>query len=550
MSSMASPWKHPDSGIYYHRVAVPKDIRDQIGKSVIKFSLNTKSLTEAKRLFALHYAETQALFAQARERISLTPKDIEILTQRWFEHALSDIEDQGNFDHYIVKLAEGEPESIGFLLSDALEAGYLKQLKWVGGFVSDVLRDNNLHIPEGSEDHQKLTEKICWRYLELSKIALDRHYDDWSSTGDKFTSRAGDALSVENGEKRIKTPSNLDYKPLSEVTNAFIQYKTERGDWEPKTRADAVAVCEQLVEYIGPTVNPSSITREQLREFSVLLSQLPKNYTRTPRFKDMSLHQLTETVAEEGLSTVATGTVRKKFVFIKSLFKHAEQEEWVDRDRAKGITIPKGIEYKRVPYKPSELEVIFKHTAESERKSDYWLPRIALTTGMRSNEILQLTKADIRKTAGIWCFDINVDADKKAKNENSQRLVPVPEVLIKSGLLKYLESIESGRIFPCVPLGTDGTYSAIYSRRFNKMIASLGLKPNADEEIMRDFHSFRHSFRANSRAFGVPKETADLIGGWRDQEGRTAGDDYGVHFESFIGELKAAVDGIEYDLSF
>ncbi len=90
MSIMATPWKHPDSGIYYHRVEVPSNIRDIIGKSWIKTSLKTRHFSEAKRLFALHYAETQALFVQARNRINLTPKDIEILSQRWFEHALSE----------------------------------------------------------------------------------------------------------------------------------------------------------------------------------------------------------------------------------------------------------------------------------------------------------------------------------------------------------------------------------------------------------------------------------------------------------------------------
>lgn len=548
MSCMASPWKHPDSGIYYHRVGVPKDIRDQIGKSVIKFSLNTRSLSEAKRLFALHYAETQALFEQARERVSLTPKDIEILSQRWFENALSHIEVEGCADHYIMQFSDGDTETADLLITEALELGYHKQLRLVGNFVAGVLEESNLLIPEGSDDHQKLTEKLCWRYLELSKIALDRFHDEWSSTGEKFTSRAGEPLSTEKVRKVAKMPVNLDYKPLSEVVSAFIQFKNDRGDWEQKTHDDALGVCTQLIEYLGPNADPSSITREQLRDFSVLLAQLPKNYTRTPRFKGLSLHQLTEIAADEELPTAASGTVRKKFVFIKSLFKHAEQEEWVDRDRAKGITIPKGVTKKRVPYKPEELEVIFKATEASDRKSDYWLPRISLTTGIRSNEILQLTTSDVKQIAGIWCFDVNADGDKKTKNENSQRLVPIPDVLIKSGILKYVESVESGRIFPCVHVSSDGSYSATYGKRFNALIDRLGLKPDADEDIMRDFHSFRHNFRTNCRAFGVPKETADLLGGWRDQDGRTAGDDYGVHYESFIGELKAAVDSIEYEL--
>lgn len=546
MSSMAKPWKHPDSGIYYHRIEVPSDIRDIISKRWIKNSLKTRNFSEAKRLFALQYAETQALFAQARDRVSLTPKDIEILSQRWFEQALSEIEDEGVTDRYIVRYEGEEYQTIDMLVSDALERGYPQQLRWVKGFVTDVLTENNLLLTEGSDDYKKLTEKLCWRFLELSKIALDRFYDDWSSTGDRFTSRAGETLSTEKGRKVAKTPVILDYKPLSEVVGTFIKFKTDRGDWEQKTHDDALGVCTQLIEYLGPNTDPSSITREQLRDFSVLLAQLPKNYTRTPRFKGLSLHQLTEIAADEELPTAASGTVRKKFVFIKSLFKHAEQEEWVDRDRAKGITIPKGVTSKRVAYKSEELEVILKATAKSDRKSDYWMPRIALTTGMRSNEILQLTTGDVKQLAGVWCFDVNIEGDKKTKNTNSERVVPIPEILIELGLLDYVQGLEAGQLFPCVQLGSDGTYSQTFSKRFAVLRDRLGLKPDPDEMILRDFHSFRHNFRANSRAFGMPKEIADLIGGWRDQDGRTAGDDYGVHFESFIGELKFALDGIEY----
>ncbi len=552
MSTMATPWKHPDSGIYYHRIEVPKDIRDVIGKRWIKNSLQTRNFSEAKRLFALQYAETQALFVQARDRINLTPKDIEILSQRWFEQALSEIENEGVTDRYIVKYDGEEYQTIDTLVSDALERGYPQQLKWVKGFLNDVLTDNNLMLTEGSDDYKKLTEKLCWRYLELSKVALDRHFDDWSSTSERFTNRASEALSTEGKQKAYTKPRKLDYKPLSEVVNSFISYKIQRGDWDDKTQADAEGVCAQLIDYLGANTDPSSITREQLRDFSVLLSQLPTNYSRIPRLKNLSLQQLVDISADEELKTVATGTVRKKFVFIKSLFKHAEQEEWTDKDRAAGISIPKGATKKRKPYNPKELQSIFELTVGAIRVSDYWLPRIGLTTGMRSNEILQLTKADVRQCGGVWCFDVNKDVDtergqaKKTKNDNSQRLIPVPEVLIEAGFIDYVQALDDGRLFPCVHLGTDHTYSSVYSKRFNALLDKLGLKPDDSEGIMRDFHSFRHTFRANCRAFGVLDETVDLLGGWRDQDGRTAGDSYGLHYEAFIHELKVGIDKIDY----
>jgi len=558
MSSMPKPWKHPDSGIYYHRIEVPKDIRSIIGKRWIKNSLHTREFSEAKRLFAIQYSETQALFAQARDHVTLTPKDIEILSQRWFEIAVRDIEECGDTERYMI-LPEGDDHYnlLGELVAEALERGYTHQLKWVRGFVSDVLTENNILLTEGSEDHKKLTEKLCWRYLDLSRIALDRYFDDWKSTTEEFTQRAGDKLSVEKKPKVDPKPRVMDYKPLKEIIASFSAYKIQRDDWDEKTQADAEGVYGQLIEYLGGNTDPSTIKREQLRDFSVLLSQLPTNYTRTPRFKNLSLHQLTELAANEELKTIAAATVKKKFNFIKSLFKYASQEEWIDKDRATGITIAKGVSKKRAPYSPEELNSIFTSTKDTDRKSDFWLPRIGLTTGMRSNEILQLTTSDIRQTSDIWYFDINEDMDveagqaKKTKTDNSRRSVPVPEVLIKVGFIDYVQAIGSGRLFPCVHLGSDKSYSSVYSKRFNTQLDRLSLKPDADEALMKDFHSFRHTFRANTRANGVSKETADLLGGWKDQEGRTAGDDYGVHYESFMSELKTAIDQIDYSqLSF
>ncbi|WP_136679549.1 site-specific integrase [Neptunomonas sp. XY-337] len=307
------------------------------------------------------------------------------------------------------------------------------------------------------------------------------------------------------------------------------------------------------MEFIGADVDPSTITREQLRDFIALLHQLPQRYTIIPRLKDKSLDELVEIAAEEELPLLSPTTVKKKFVFINSLFSHAEQEEWIDKNRAAGITVQKGKSKQRVPYRPEELQAIFDETQGAERPSDYWCPRISLTTGMRSNEILQLTKADVKQAGDVWYLDVNTELDtetgedKKAETANSQRKIPVPQVLIDAGFLEYVQSVDNGRLFPCVALAAaDGTYSFTYSKRFNPMLKRLGLKPKTDEQIIRDFHSFRHTFRANARAYEISKENAELLGGWKSQKERTAGDNYGLHYESFMVELRDNINKIDY----
>jgi len=63
---IAQPFRHPDSGIYYFRRAVPEDLRPTIGKVEIRRSLKTRDHRLAKAAFAAAYTESEQLFQQAR----------------------------------------------------------------------------------------------------------------------------------------------------------------------------------------------------------------------------------------------------------------------------------------------------------------------------------------------------------------------------------------------------------------------------------------------------------------------------------------------------
>lgn len=561
---MANPWKHPKSGIYYHRVDIPKDLRSVFKKTTIKYSLNTKDPLEAKSLFAVAYAKTLGLFKQAREGCKLTDKDIEVLASRWLSGRVDAIESGGALGSFVVSSSyvndEGasidELSSVAPFIGDAIESGYKAQLKWVKSHVDDVLKENGLFIQEGSDNYQALTLRLCHKYIELGRIALDRANGNWSTTPQHHTYLATEALSVSESE----TPSKLNalikppYKPLCEVVASYLAHKKDSGKWDDKTAAEAKNVCGQLMQYVGKNVDPSSISREQLRGFGNLLSKLPNNYSRQDRFKGLTLKELVSVAEDEDLKTPSSSSVRKKLVFIKALFKYGTQEEWIDKDRTGGITAHEGGKKVRQPFTNAKLSVLLSALNKNDLASNYWVPRIGLTAGLRSNEILQLTVMDVRQVAGVWVFDVNTNLDhetgkpKRVKRANSARLVPIPSVLLNLGFLSFVQSLSAPtqRLFKCVRLGSDGTYSPIYSKRFNGLLSELGLKPEPDSMEMLDFHSLRHTFRANLRAFGVSKEVSDLLGGWADQTGRTAGDNYGVHFESFIDELKRSIDQIDY----
>ena len=63
---MATPFKHPKTGGYYIRRAVPKGLQEALGKTEYFKSLGTKDALEAKNLFPAALYESEAIFARAQ----------------------------------------------------------------------------------------------------------------------------------------------------------------------------------------------------------------------------------------------------------------------------------------------------------------------------------------------------------------------------------------------------------------------------------------------------------------------------------------------------
>lgn len=64
--AMSRPWKHPKTGIYQLRKAVPDDLRQLVGKREEKVSLQTRYPAEAKVRHAKALAEFEARWANLR----------------------------------------------------------------------------------------------------------------------------------------------------------------------------------------------------------------------------------------------------------------------------------------------------------------------------------------------------------------------------------------------------------------------------------------------------------------------------------------------------
>lgn len=95
----ARPFKHPTTGVYYFRKAVPADLKPVLGKSEVKQSLSTKDPAQACELFSAVAAQVAAEWKLLRaEPAALTRKQELALAGRWYLWFTAQHEDDPGHD--------------------------------------------------------------------------------------------------------------------------------------------------------------------------------------------------------------------------------------------------------------------------------------------------------------------------------------------------------------------------------------------------------------------------------------------------------------------
>jgi integrase len=190
------------------------------------------------------------------------------------------------------------------------------------------------------------------------------------------------------------------------------------------------------------------------------------------------------------------------------------------------------------------------------RDAKFWLPLIALYSGMRLSEIAQLRLADIRTEQGVAFFAVLNTAETSTKTPSSERFVPIHRELIRLGLLdRVAELTRRGerRLFPeIVARATQGDdYGATFSRWFSRYRYGLAERMDAAGKRFQplgrkgcDFHALRHTFITRARETRAMTDAQlDRITG---HTGQAMRDNYTGDL-SLVG-LADAVNAVRFDL--
>jgi integrase len=271
---------------------------------------------------------------------------------------------------------------------------------------------------------------------------------------------------------------------------------------------------------------------------------------------DVPLASVTRAMAADFLVKIATRglsnrTVNNYATTLASIFKSARYRgRFIGDNPFEGQKRKAGGE-SYSPFETAELQTLFgslafevKPAAHTPETALPWVSLIAAFTGMRLEEIAQLSAADIREQgangATVTVIDIHNGGNNALKNAASARLVPIHSELVRAGLLQYRDSLpKDGPLFPGLVrrASKGGKVGARLGELFRDKLESLGLK----RELLC-FHSFRHTAAERLEAAAVSQTDAARVLGHT-----IAGMSYGVYSSGpGLKRLAAVVESIEY----
>ena len=269
------------------------------------------------------------------------------------------------------------------------------------------------------------------------------------------------------------------------------------------------------------------VTVDKVRDLRRDLMKYPANCTKL--YSELSPKEAIIQAEKDKRKTLAVNTVNGYITALSTLCAYAVKETFLDKNPLEGHRIKKTWEElkrqkeARLPFDKTDLAKAFSTDVYPDREKDpakFFIPLIALTQGMRLNEICQLTVDDIDVVDGINVIKIQRDERKSVKNPSSERVVPIHQKLIDLGFLDYVESRRKygskSQVFDCYR-SSKGYYSDAFSKWYGRYKKKVGVR----EKVT--FHSLRHTFTVKSCEANINDRMVDAMCGW--SEGHTIGSD-------------------------
>lgn len=312
-------------------------------------------------------------------------------------------------------------------------------------------------------------------------------------------------------------------------------------------------------------------TRADIVRWVHTLEKMPKTYGKSPRDHKKTMEALIKEGRDKG--TFGETTIEKHQYHVRSIFlaanihhKFSTSDE-IKEELFKSVSLSKSVPkpQKRKSWPPEKLNLLFRSPLWAGTRSRlddrthrhqpgpqihldsyWWLPIIALHTGMRLEEIAQLHHEDLAADKnGFHYIKVHDEGDRNVKTAHSIRNIPVHPLLVDLGFPKIFEPSKKGRVWTELKQhGRPPSWGGLYSTHFSDYRKNTGLY-----ESLLDFHSLRRTAITMLRTrCGVDALTVAAIAGHDDSDDELKKlmmtDSY---TDYSISHLHAAISKLDYE---
>lgn len=354
------------------------------------------------------------------------------------------------------------------------------------------------------------------------------------ATMEQATSKASDA------EQRVVAVPDFEQECDKLIANMGNEWTAETArDAKALVRMFQSVLAEHGVEHSG-----------QIEQYHIgLLRQhfndIPIDWGRSSRMRVMSAPELRAKGQEMRRAAEASGTkpkvglaaatIRKHLGNLQHFLKHLkghgfEIESWT----FEGIRPrkPKAGDIRQQQYKPKPQDIVpifsspvycgsLDHLRGKRRQpgryvfhdSLYFLPILFTYLGPRRREFAGLHVNDIAKDDDGYVIILRTNSIRRLKTAQSQRLLPLPDELVRLGFIEYVQAIRR--------LGYEALFPDLFSdktdndpgNRFYDTFVPVMQGALGEKMWGRAIHALRHGMADTLKQAGVPTEVIDDISG-------------------------------------
>lgn len=569
--------KRAGSARYYVRVTIPADLAQDYGRSEIWKSLGTASPAEAKVKAPAVYMAIQDEFAARRRGREIVENDVAAIAWKHYSELVENDErfrDQNLTDDQLDELWREMEAEFGEYDFGAYQAfadirdriqtykrhrersrtlltsgDPNKVLEAVVESVDEHVAAYRAVLPKTSPIYRKVAAGVARAEMEALKRADERDVMDWTGT-------PSDPL-IKRAEQPKAAPAG------SRIVDHYDRFLKQRAsDISADTISQNRGVIQLFAEFVGEDLPVDQLRRKHVAEWRDQLYLMPKMAKQVTVLKNLKFKDVIAANQKLGRPTIDPKTINRYLSALSPFAKWLAANDLVGNpimvddmfiklDRSKP---------KRAPFSNDQLKALFNsplfrgclsNTVEHKpgnftiRDWRYWLPLIALFSGMRLGEIAQLLVEDLQEMHGIWTMHVTTDGDdeKRLKTVGSERIVPVHSELITLGFLSYYRARKaagSKRLFPEIKPDSRGFMSGVPSKFLNTYLDRIGVKTKT-----LAMHSFRHLFADRLRAAGYLDGDFGFILGHGDRLVRTTGR-YGALPQGTVEHRKKLVEAVTF----